>query len=252
MWSMPKPPAETVVSKCPHEHGDKTLQQQRVAAVKECLDRVEKRNQELKTKYESSGTEFGDHRREGIQANFEILEQFWSEPKHTRLIDARHIRFCFAYATEAALRGETDISRRIALLGIYLAAWLKLGKDTFLDALRGTPVASSNQQTIVDFTASMGKLGTDRELVLFLSKQIPCSCLDENKKNAKQAPKAGRCSYCTSQDLKLELKKCSQCKSVQYCSKGCQVADWRAGHKKECEKWKLHREQNAALKGMRR
>jgi hypothetical protein len=74
-------------------------------------------------------------------------------------------------------------------------------------------------------------------LVLFLSKQIPCSCLDEAKMNAKQAPKTGRCRYCNSEKLKFELKKCSQCQLVQYCSKKCQLADWRAGHKKECEEY---------------
>jgi hypothetical protein len=55
---------------------------------------------------------------------------------------------------------------------------------------------SPNIQTMVDFQASLAKIGTDRGLVLFLVKQIPCSCLDEEKKNAKQAPKTGRCNYC--------------------------------------------------------
>jgi hypothetical protein len=89
-------------------------------------------------------------------------------------------------------------------------------------------------------------------LVLFLSKQIPCSCLDESKENAKQAPKTGRCRHCNSEDLKLELKKCSQCKSVQYCSEECQVADWRAEHKKECKGLKQAREKNAAFKAQTR
>jgi hypothetical protein len=84
---------------------------------------------------------------------------------------------------------------------------------------------SLNQQTMLEFQTSMMKIQTDRGLVLFLSKQIPCSCLDEDEKNAKQAPKTGLCSYCDSEGLTLELKKCSRCKSAQYCSKECQVAD---------------------------
>jgi hypothetical protein len=182
-----------------------------------------------------------------------FLEQFWSEPKHARLIDTTMVSFCFAYATVRVQLGDMDVSRCIALLGSYLASWFKMGKDTFLGALRGMPLSgTSNTQTMVDFRASMGKTETDRELVLFLSKQIPCSCLDENKKNAKQAPKTRRCSYCTSEDLKVELQKCSQCKSVQYCSKKCQVADWNAGHKKECETMKQEREMESAFKAHER
>ena len=30
-------------------------------------------------------------------------------------------------------------------------------------------------------------------------------------------------------------KKCSKCKGVKYCSRNCQVAHWRSGHKHECE-----------------
>jgi hypothetical protein len=73
------------------------------------------------------------------------------------------------------------------------------------------PSDSPNIQTLLDEKASVEKIETGRGLVLFLSKQIPCSCLDEVKKNAKQAPKTGWCHYCNSVDLQLELKKCSQC-----------------------------------------
>jgi hypothetical protein len=97
------------------------------------------------------------------------------------------------------------------------------------------PMNDQNIQTMSDFKASMEAIGTQRGHVLFLSKQIPCSCLDEGKKNAKQNPKTGRCRYCRNEDPKMELKKCSQCKTAEYCSKECQVADWRAGHKKECK-----------------
>jgi hypothetical protein len=180
-------------------------------------------------------------------AAFENLEQFWLEPQHARLIDAKVVRFCFAFTTSIALMEYTVYSRRLAVLGIYLATWFKLGKDAFLNALAGAPV-----DTILDFHESMRKIGTDRGLVLFLSKQIPCSCLEEDKNNAKHAPKTGRCTYCNSEGPKLELKKCSQCKLAQYCSKECQVVDWRAGHKKDCEMWKLSREQNATLKAQTR
>jgi hypothetical protein len=231
-------------------HGS-PVEEDREAAVRGYMERRDKMNLEFQTKCQQNGTELGDHKEELSNAAFETLEQFWSEPNHSRLIDAKMVRFCFAYATELALRGFMDVSRRLAFLGIYLAAW-KLGKDTFLDELWGMHLETSNQQFMVDFNESIVKIGTDRGLVLFLSKQIPCSCLDEEKKNAKEAPKSGRCTYCNSEGLKSELKKCSRCKSLHYCSKKCQVADWKAGHKKDCETFKRQREEKAMFKAQTR
>ncbi len=114
-----------------------------------------------------------------------------------------------------------------------------------IEELRGLPV---ERPAMLDFNESIGKIGTYRGLVLFLSKQIPCSCLDEDKKNEKEALKSGRCTYGNSEGLKLELRKCSLCKSAHYCSKKCQVGDWKAEHKKDCESCKVQREQNAMLK----
>lgn len=44
-----------------------------------------------------------------------------------------------------------------------------------------------------------------------------------------------RCARCLSRQPTVKnLNRCVQCKQVWYCSKGCQVADWKAGHKAEC------------------
>ena len=37
-------------------------------------------------------------------------------------------------------------------------------------------------------------------------------------------------------DREVELKRCVQCKKVQYCSKECQGKAWKKGHKEECKK----------------
>ena len=44
-----------------------------------------------------------------------------------------------------------------------------------------------------------------------------------------------------------ELKRCSRCKAVHYCSPACQVAHWKAGHKKQCAQLKSARERALAL-----
>jgi hypothetical protein len=224
-------------------------EEHRAAAVHGYIERHNKMSIEFYTKCQQNGTELGDYKEEMSNASFAILEQFWSEPKHSRLIDAKQVRLCFSYATESVLKGDMAFPRRIAFLGVYLATWFKLGKDTFLGALRGgLPLETSTQQIMADFKTSIGKMGTDRGMVLFLSKQIPCSCLDEDEKKAKQAAKTRKCFYCNSESLELELMKCSQCKSAHYCSKKCQVADWKAGHKKNCETNKRQRERHAMVK----
>lgn len=43
------------------------------------------------------------------------------------------------------------------------------------------------------------------------------------------------CSQCTKAGTSEEMFKCSRCKACLYCSKACQTAHWRAGHKKECD-----------------
>jgi hypothetical protein len=130
--------------------------------------------------------------------------------------------------------------------------WFKLGSDIFFGGLQHVSLESPNIQVMLDFQASVRKIGCDHGLVMFLSKQIPCSCLEEDKNNAKQAPKKRGCNYCYSEDLKMELKKCSQCEAVKYCSKECQVADWRAGHKKECNGFKGLGQQNAVFRAQTR
>ena len=47
--------------------------------------------------------------------------------------------------------------------------------------------------------------------------------------------KANMCHACQKAAQDTTLKKCSRCKKVKYCSKECQVKDWK-NHKKHCRK----------------
>jgi hypothetical protein len=228
-------------------HGIIMLDQERVAVFRDYMERMDKVYLELRTRCQTSGETDLD-----VQGNHEeAVKQFWSEPKHARLIDAETIRACFACATIEVLVGNMGLARKFSLLGTILATWFKLGNDAFLEDLLIT-MENPNIQIMLDFQASMRKMVTDRGLFLYLAKQIPCSCLDEKKKVAKEAPKTGRCSYCSREDLKMELKKCGQCKWSEYCSKECQVADWRGEHKKDCKGIKKWREKHDVLKGLTR
>ena len=47
------------------------------------------------------------------------------------------------------------------------------------------------------------------------------------------------CANCNQQEPALgDYKKCNQCKAVVYCGRKCQLAHWKAGHKKVCAKKK--------------
>mmetsp|Transcript_9467 Transcript_9467/g.14455 ORF Transcript_9467/g.14455 Transcript_9467/m.14455 type:complete len:261 (-) Transcript_9467:62-844(-) len=75
-------------------------------------------------------------------------------------------------------------------------------------------------------------------LVKFFRKRIPCSCLDEKYEEVKDIPKMGICfsSQCTLPNGRVEYSKtmyCDRCRSVTYCSRECQIADWKE-HKDEC------------------
>jgi len=43
------------------------------------------------------------------------------------------------------------------------------------------------------------------------------------------------CAFCNTPKEKSAIKKCAQCKAIFYCSKKCQVKDWR-NHRKVCQK----------------
>ena len=47
--------------------------------------------------------------------------------------------------------------------------------------------------------------------------------------------KENMCHACQKAAQDTTLKKCSRCKKVKYCSKECQVKDWK-NHKKHCRK----------------
>jgi hypothetical protein len=110
---------------------DSVLLRDRVSIIQGYMLRMDKHHVDL------NGAEFDGQK--NILATFEMLKQFWSEPKHARHIDADMVRSWFACATEEALGGNMALSRRVSLLGSYLATWFKLGKDTFLGMLLKNP-----------------------------------------------------------------------------------------------------------------
>ncbi|TFK94049.1 hypothetical protein K466DRAFT_477419 [Polyporus arcularius HHB13444] len=53
------------------------------------------------------------------------------------------------------------------------------------------------------------------------------------KRKATTGSEAHHCTFCGKED-KENLRNCSLCKSVRYCDRQCQLADYKARHKQEC------------------
>lgn len=64
------------------------------------------------------------------------------------------------------------------------------------------------------------------------SKENVRRLLEEKVEDDNNKPKWNICEYCTTKGC---LAKCSRCKGVYYCSKECQVQDWKT-HKVNCKK----------------
>mmetsp|Transcript_3126 Transcript_3126/g.4809 ORF Transcript_3126/g.4809 Transcript_3126/m.4809 type:complete len:273 (+) Transcript_3126:106-924(+) len=78
----------------------------------------------------------------------------------------------------------------------------------------------------------------EHTLVKFFRKRIPCHCLDEKYKAVKSVKKMGYCRNvnCSLPGRKVERSKmlcCTGCGDANYCSIGCQRADWKS-HRKYC------------------
>ena len=76
--------------------------------------------------------------------------------------------------------------------------------------------------------------GNRRDVVKFVAKRLPCTCLKElHSATRKKVAKVGTCYGCRKQFPRSQLYVCTGCMIIEYCSPACQRADW-SRHKRHC------------------
>ena len=86
--------------------------------------------------------------------------------------------------------------------------------------------------------------GNLRDDLKFYSKRVSCSCLKKIYSDARKTmPKQGFCQHCNETKERALLSVCSRCRIDQYCSRECQVVDWRR-HEMHCDEHvRVHNQQ---------
>lgn len=159
---------------------------------------------------------------------------FWTATAgRRRLIDAELAHQYFGYAAFAFLHGNSSVAHTAALFGRCVEEIASQGLtegDWF------------TQESHIAIIHHNRKHSSDDNLARFLAKKIPCSCLDEARKQAKAGPKMRTCCACFAEFPMNDLKICLGCNTNDYCSKECQIAHWEV-HKPVCKMLrKSHRE----------
>jgi hypothetical protein len=135
---------------------------------------------------------------------------------------------CYLLANEAG--EDFGLTATLAEIALFLEYWVKFGGH---DELFERMLADQSETSIRRYyNNSLSKVhSTEYGLCRFLAGKIPCNCLAATK--ARLTP-TNICFGCLEEFPKAALQKCSKCKRATYCSKECQVGDWKMGHKGNC------------------
>jgi hypothetical protein len=150
----------------------------------------------------------------------DVVKPFWTKQFH--LVDKVMYDVSFAMAADWALKSDYKMARIAALHGLFM----ETAGSRLLD-----------KEGMLKWGQDESKLLSDRGLICWLNKKIPCRCLNEARRQArKNLPSTGFCMMfrgCGMILPKTELMKCSGCKIYEYCSRDCQKAHWET-HKEFC------------------
>lgn len=138
-------------------------------------------------------------------------------------------------------------ARKIAHVLLVFEVWVDKFKNPMLELPHDEHGDSAHLAYLLKDNEIAMNLNSQRNLLRFYAKRIPCHCLENMKQAAKEATpeKVGDCRACGKTQRDAELLNCSACGVIKYCSKECQVKDWPS-HKEKCKKWRFVKEREAA------
>jgi hypothetical protein len=100
-------------------------------------------------------------------------------------------------------------------------------------SFRWCAASEIKRNVTLDIAATVPGLKTLKQLNKLTDKQIWDAIGESNKKMMGTSRRC--CNHCDKSEVEWGgHKMCSRCKNACYCSKECQKAHWKAGHKKEC------------------
>lgn len=164
---------------------------------------------------------------EDFAGKIENFVSFWTATAgRRRLIDAELADQYFAITTSAFLRGDEQNVRDFMFLG-------KCAEEIASQGL--TDCDWFTEESRIDIINHICKYWSLLNIARSLAKKIPCSCLDDARKQAKAGPRKRTCSSCYAEFPSTDIKICLGCETFNYCSKQCQRAHWKK-HKPICNK----------------
>lgn len=159
-------------------------------------------------------------------AELDTLFAFWSQEKEMKLIDKDSYRICFSCACDALWQSESANARFFVRLGEFVRLVSLHGVAQLREDMRSDTAGA--KERIAPLIRVMDMTTNDRGVAVFLNKEVPCGCLDKLSAD-------GVCVNCLKDvdPKKGPIKRCARCKIASYCSKECQMADWKR-HRVEC------------------
>ncbi|KAL3918044.1 MAG: hypothetical protein SGILL_004432 [Bacillariaceae sp.] len=140
-------------------------------------------------------------------------------------------KHCFAWATKEMLALDENAqtlcrSKDVTALGLYLH-YIQSPPENTDDAVL---VAAINK-----FHHHFIKIrNSKRSMLRVLRKFNGCACFENVKFMGQTLIKVSCCDGCGNPKESPQIYACARCKMAYYCSKECQRADWKRGHRAEC------------------
>jgi len=155
-------------------------------------------------------------------ATMEEFAEVWTDSSKLKSV----VSFFLSVGAQHILDDDYDHARDCATFARYFEQYIAVKLDQ-TQAIMNWPKL---------FEAYRGDMHT---LVKFFRTRCPCSCLDGKYDEVRAITKLGFCfnPECNFKMSGLERSKtmyCSRCRSVTYCSRECQKADW-AVHRPSCD-----------------